>query len=122
GRRAEGWQGAVAAGREADVRYAFAAALVWYERALTWWDGVANPEDVSGLTRVNLLFAAADAAGASGRLERAADLAEQAARGAENPLARVEAFARSNAHLWAAGRTALLADIADAALAELDQV
>jgi DNA-binding NarL/FixJ family response regulator len=121
-RPTEALQWTVAAGRQADDRYAFAAALVWYERALTWWDGVAHPEEVSGLTRVNLLFAAADAAGASGRFERAADLAEQAARGAENPLARVEAFARSNAHLWAAGRTALLADIANAALAELDEV
>lgn len=73
------------------------------ERALELWDSVAGPEELSGMTRVQLLRVTAGALGAANRLDRAL------------------AFAREAAAQWpsddVAGRARMLGDLA---LSEFD--
>ena len=65
----------VASARRAEEAYAFEAAAGAYERALFWWDAVADAPTVAGVDHAALLLEAADAAGTAGHIERAADLA-----------------------------------------------
>src|SRR5256714_8398350 len=55
----------VAAGQQAQSRYAFEAACHAYQRALVWWDVVPNAAEIAGLDHAALLLDAADAAGAA---------------------------------------------------------
>jgi DNA-binding NarL/FixJ family response regulator len=61
----------VGAGLAADRARAFPEAHRHYERALRLWDQVSDPGRAAGLDRVELLTRAADAAGASGRIQHA---------------------------------------------------
>jgi DNA-binding CsgD family transcriptional regulator/tetratricopeptide (TPR) repeat protein len=123
-RPAEALKAAIAAAEHADRRYAFQAALTWYDRAQEWWREVDDPETVAGRTHTDLLFAHADAAGSAGALDRAAELSMQAIAtipGSE-PSAGVEAFTRSRAHLWAVRRSDEVRELAAVALEHLDAV
>lgn len=114
----------VAAARHARSRYAFDAAADAYDRALFWWSAADDPERVAGIDRAELLLRAADAAGAAGRVERAADLSELAldaslALGAERGA---DAAARVRALLWADDRHAVYASARAELEPRLDEV
>jgi DNA-binding NarL/FixJ family response regulator len=104
------WQ--LASARAAYEAYAFEAAAGAYERALFWWDGVADAADVVGVDHAALLLDAADAAGAAGHVERAADLAWSGVVGAFalDPGRGVEAAGRAHHLMWAANRAEELFD------------
>ncbi len=96
----------VAAAQRADASYAFEAAYQAYERALFWWGAVPDAVTVAATDHTKLLLEAADAAAYSGRIERAADLAqagleEACARSAEDG---VEAAGRAFPLMWTADR------------------
>jgi tetratricopeptide (TPR) repeat protein len=61
----------IQAGVAAEGAHAFAEAARHYERALQLWEQVSDPGRAARLDRVELLTKAADAAGASGRTQRA---------------------------------------------------
>jgi tetratricopeptide (TPR) repeat protein len=61
----------VGAGLAADRARAFPEAQRHYERALQLWEQVSDPGRAAGLDQIELLTRAADAAGASGRTQRA---------------------------------------------------
>ena len=69
---------AVRAGAEAERVYAFAEALAHDQRALALWNRVSDPEQRTGMDRVDLLRRAAHAADAVGDYRRAAGLVELA--------------------------------------------
>ena len=60
----------VTAGKQAHEAYAYEAAVADYERALVWWDAVADPVVVAGVDRATVLLRAADAAREGGSLDR----------------------------------------------------
>ena len=60
----------VTAGKHAHETYAFEAAVNDYERALVWWDAVADPVATAGVDRATVLLRAADAAREAGSVER----------------------------------------------------
>jgi len=98
----------VAAGEQAERRFAFEAAFDDYERALRWWDSVPDAAAVAGVDHAALLLDAADAAGLAGHIGRAGDLAqagldEACALGASRG---VEAAGRVYPLLWEADRAA----------------
>jgi DNA-binding CsgD family transcriptional regulator/tetratricopeptide (TPR) repeat protein len=112
----------VAAARAADDRYAPEAALLYYERALPRWGAVPDAADLVGSYR-DVLFAVADAAGASGQFDRAAELASAAVAETSAPEHAAENFERAAIHLWAVGRIDEANGLANVALdtsAELD--
>jgi DNA-binding CsgD family transcriptional regulator/tetratricopeptide (TPR) repeat protein len=111
----------VAAAELASSRFAFEAADALYERALHWWDRSHGHAGVT-VSRVDLLFAAADAAGDAGQLDRAAARAAEAVALARGPERVAEAFTRSQPHLWAVGRFGEIQALADEALAQIDQL
>ena len=96
----------VAAARQAQATYAFEAAFEAYERALVWWDAVADAAEVAGTDHAALLLEAADAAGLAGYPERAADLARSGLDESFTlDLTRgVEAAGRAYPLLWTADR------------------
>jgi DNA-binding CsgD family transcriptional regulator/tetratricopeptide (TPR) repeat protein len=104
----------VAMARHAEETYAFEAAYRSYERALFWWDGVADATEAAGRDHAALLLDAADAAALAGHIERAADLAwsglEEAC--ALAPTRGVEAAGRVYSVLWTADRAGELFDFA----------
>jgi DNA-binding CsgD family transcriptional regulator len=104
------WQ--VASARVAYEAYAFEAAAGAYERALFWWNGVADAADGVGIDHAALLLDAADAAGAAGHVERAADLAWSGVLEAFalEPGRGVEAAGRAHHLMWAANRAEELFD------------
>jgi DNA-binding CsgD family transcriptional regulator len=115
----------VAAAQRAEASYAFEAAYMAYERALFWWSAVDDPEAVTGIDHADLLLDAADAAGYSGRTERAADLGKAAVEEACTlDLERgIEASGRVYPLMWSAGRGPELYDFASRVLLpELDRV
>jgi DNA-binding CsgD family transcriptional regulator/tetratricopeptide (TPR) repeat protein len=61
----------VQAGLAADRAHAFPEAQRHYQRALELWEQVSDPGGAAGLDRVELLTRAADAAAASGQVQRA---------------------------------------------------
>jgi DNA-binding CsgD family transcriptional regulator len=96
----------VAAARHAEESYAFAASFESYERALVWWDAVADAAEVAGVDHAALLLEAADAAGLAGAIERAADLARAGLDEsfALNTDRGVDAAGRAYPLLWNADR------------------
>jgi DNA-binding CsgD family transcriptional regulator/tetratricopeptide (TPR) repeat protein len=108
-----------AAAEQAQRRYAFETALALYERALRWWTSATDAHASSAFTYAELLFGAADACGAAGRLDDAATLALRAIPEAPNPA---EAFSRARPHLWAVGRSEELASIEAEAMLRLDEL
>jgi DNA-binding CsgD family transcriptional regulator/tetratricopeptide (TPR) repeat protein len=68
----------VAAGLAAKNARAFAEAHRHYERALELWERVADPDQVTGLDRVELLARSAEAAALTGTTDHAIALLEQA--------------------------------------------
>jgi DNA-binding CsgD family transcriptional regulator/tetratricopeptide (TPR) repeat protein len=68
----------VAAGLAAKNARAFAEAQRHYERALELWERVADPDQVTGLDRVDLLARSAEAAALTGTTDHAIALLEQA--------------------------------------------
>jgi DNA-binding CsgD family transcriptional regulator len=113
----------VAAGEQAVLRYAFEAAFAAYERALAWWDVVAHATTSAGRDRVELLFAAANAAGLAGHIGRAADLARAAldTAAATAPDRCVDAVGRAYPLLWSADRAGELSPFTAAALPVLER-
>ncbi len=107
------WQLALA--RAAYEAYAFEAAASAYERTLFWWNGVDDAADVVGVDHAALLLDAADAAGAAGRVEQAADLAWAGVLEAfaNEPGRGVEAAGRANPLMWAANRAEELLRLRD---------
>jgi DNA-binding CsgD family transcriptional regulator len=104
----------VAAAQRAEARYAFDAAYEAYERALFWWDAVEDAASVAGIDHAALVLETADAAGYSGRIERAADLGRAALEEAcaVNPDRGVEAAGRVYPLMWTADRGPELYDFA----------
>jgi DNA-binding CsgD family transcriptional regulator len=102
----------VAAARAAYEAYAFEAAAAAFERALFWWEAVADAADQVGIDHAALLLEAADATGAAGQIERAADLAWAGVGEAYalDPGRGVEAAGRANPLMWAADRAEELFD------------
>jgi DNA-binding CsgD family transcriptional regulator/tetratricopeptide (TPR) repeat protein len=80
GRALRAW---VQAGRAADRIFAFAEARHHYEQALAVWDLVADPVGLAGLSRVDLLRRAAEAAYLGGDSDHAAALAREAIAGTD---------------------------------------
>jgi DNA-binding CsgD family transcriptional regulator len=96
----------VAAAQHAHEAYAFEAAFEAYERALFWWDAVADAEAVAGIDHAALLLDASDSAGFAGHIDRAANLAQE---GIDESFAidlnrGVDAAGRAYSVLWAADR------------------
>jgi DNA-binding CsgD family transcriptional regulator len=65
----------VAAGTDAEARYAYAAALQHYERALELWTATPDAAAVAGLPRLRVLQRASTCAARSGHHDRAIELA-----------------------------------------------
>ena len=115
----------VAAGQHAHETYAFEAAVADYERALVWWDAVADPVVAAGVDRAAVLLRAADAAREAGAVERAGELAWSAIDEAfDLGVDRgVEAAGRAWTHLWNANRSYELSALAqERVLPVLDRV
>jgi DNA-binding CsgD family transcriptional regulator/tetratricopeptide (TPR) repeat protein len=102
----------VAAAQHAHEAYAFEAAFEAYERALFWWDAVADAEAVAGIDHAALLLDASDSAGFAGHIDRGADLAQEAIDEAFMiDLNRgVDAAGRAYSVLWGADRAGTLFD------------
>lgn len=102
--RAGSWPEALAsaieAGEAARRTLAYGSAEVQYARALQSWPRVHDPEKVAGVTRVDLLLRAAEAARWSGDAERALAYAEEAGDRAGEPNERRATY------LWELGRRA----------------
>ena len=114
----------VAAGQHAHETYAFEATVADYERALVWWDAVADPVGAAGVDRAAVLLRAADAAAKRAR-RRAGDFARAAIDEAfDLGLDRgVEAAGRAWTHLWNANRSDELSAFAqERVLPVLDRV
>ena len=103
------------AGKHAHETYAFEAAVADYERALVWWDAVADPVVAAGVDRATVLLRAADAAREGGSLDRAGELAWSAIDEAfDLGVDRgVEAAGRAWTHLWNANRSDELSALAE---------
>ena len=115
----------VTAGKHAHETYAFEAAVADYERALVWWDAVADPVAAAGVDRATVLLRAADAAREAGSVERAGELAWSAIDEAfDLGVDRgVEAAGRAWTHLWNANRSYELSALAqERVLPVLDRV
>jgi tetratricopeptide (TPR) repeat protein len=96
----------VQAGWAADRAHAFPEAQGHYERALRLWAQVTDPGRVAGLDRVELLGRAADAAAASGQVQRALGLLttalDQLDR-ASDPVRAALLLMRLGGERWKAG-------------------
>ena len=105
----------VTAGKQAHEGYAYEAAVADYERALVWWDAVADPVVAAGADRSAVLLRAADAAREGGSLDRAGELAWSAIDEAfDLGVDRgVEAAGRAWTHLWDANRSYELSALAE---------
>ncbi len=104
----------VTAAKHARETYAYEAAVADYERALVWWDAVADPVVVAGVDRATVLLRAADAARDAGFVERAGELAWSAIDEAfDLGVDRgVEAAGRAWTYLWGANRSYELSALA----------
>ena len=94
----------VRAAEEAEAVLAPAAALRHLSAALRVWERVPEPVAVSGIDRIELTLRAAAAASAAGEHQRAASLAQDAARAAEDPAQAARAHERRGVYLFDAGR------------------
>jgi tetratricopeptide (TPR) repeat protein len=108
----------VQAGWAADRAHAFPEAQGHYERALRLWEQVTDPGRTAGLDRVELLTRAADAAAASGQVQRALGLLttalDQLDR-ASDPVRAALLLMRLGGERWRAGdEPACLASLEEA--------
>jgi DNA-binding CsgD family transcriptional regulator len=94
----------VRAAEEAEAVLAPAEALRHLSGALGWWERVPEPAAAAGMDRTELTLRAAAAASAAGELQRAASLAEDAARTAADPARAAHASERLGRYLFDAGR------------------
>ena len=94
----------VRAAEEAEAVLAPADALRHLSAALRVWERVPEPVAVSGIDRIELTLRAAAAASAAGEHQRAASLAQDAARAAEDPAQAARAHERRGVYLFDAGR------------------
>jgi DNA-binding CsgD family transcriptional regulator/tetratricopeptide (TPR) repeat protein len=96
----------VRAAGQAEAVLAPAEALRHLSSALALWERVPEPAAVTGTDRVELTLRAAAAAGATGEHQRAASLAQDAARtaDAEDPAQAARAYERFGTYLFYAGR------------------
>ena len=94
----------VRAAQEAEAVLAPADALRHLSAALRVWERVPEPVAVSGIDRIELTLRAAAAASAAGEHQRAASLAQDAARAAEDPAQAARAHERRGVYLFDAGR------------------
>ncbi|WP_030434608.1 ATP-binding protein [Actinoplanes subtropicus] len=101
GSRPEALASAVQAGEVAVRQLAFPSAEVQFSRALAVWRQVEDPQRRAGLSHVDLLVRAADAARWSGHVDRAVARIEEAV--AEAP-AEAGLRERLGSYLWEAGR------------------
>lgn len=118
GSRPEALASAVAAGEQAMRTFAFRSAAIQFDRALSLWRRVTDPERVAGLSRVRLLVEAAEAARWSGHADQALTRIEEAATevGADRP----ELMERRATYLWEMGRRKEAGEVYRAAAAMLD--
>ncbi len=95
----------VAAGIAVEERFAYASALVHYERALALWSDVADAEEVAGQTLGFIMLRGASSAARAGEFERAVELARKLIAEVEADEQLIE-LARSSLrwYLWEAGR------------------
>ncbi|MGI5244999.1 helix-turn-helix transcriptional regulator [Dactylosporangium sp. CA-139066] len=109
GRWPEALAAAVRAGRAAEQTLAFPSAELQFARALQLWDDVADAEQRTGLSRVRVLTAAANAARWSGHIAKAVEHA-QAAIALVDPAVDPDLAGllheRLANHLWEVGRSA----------------
>jgi DNA-binding NarL/FixJ family response regulator len=97
----------VRAASEAEAVLAPAEALHHLQRALALWERVPEPATVAGIDQAELTLRAAAAASAAGEHQRAASLAQDAARTAEaaaDPARAARAHERRGNYLFDAGR------------------
>jgi DNA-binding NarL/FixJ family response regulator len=96
----------VQAAEEAEVVLAPAEALHHLSTALGLWELVPEPAAAAGMDRVELTLRAAAAASAAGNLQRAASLAQDAARATAttDPARAASAYERLGLYLFVAGR------------------
>ncbi|UQU64288.1 AAA family ATPase [Couchioplanes caeruleus] len=99
---------AVQAGRAAVRTLAFPSAEVQFQRALELWPRVPDAESRAGMSRVELLAAAADAARWAGHVEPAVEHIRRAVTeaGDAEPDRLGELHERLGSYLWEAGRRA----------------
>ncbi|MEV6415098.1 AAA family ATPase [Kribbella sp. NPDC051718] len=100
---------AVQAGQLAARTLAFPSAEVQYGRALQLWRQVADPEELAGVGRVQLLIEAADAARWSGHVDRAVEYIREAIEettAGSTTDRRAELQERLATYLWEAGQKA----------------
>ena len=96
----------VQAGLAADRAHAFPEAQRHYQRALELWEQVGDPGRAAGLDRVELVTRAADAAAASGQVQRALGLLTTALDlldPTDDPVRVALLLMRLGAQRWAAG-------------------
>jgi DNA-binding CsgD family transcriptional regulator/tetratricopeptide (TPR) repeat protein len=101
-------QASVAAGQAAWRSYAFAEARRHFERALDLWDNVSDAEGLAGLSRVELIGAAADSANGQGDPERASAHSRDALARLDpevDPVATALTYERLGRFLWVLGKT-----------------
>ncbi|HET7519754.1 MAG TPA: AAA family ATPase, partial [Actinomycetes bacterium] len=97
----------VRAAEEAEAVLAPAEALRHLSNALRLWERVPEPAAVAGMDRIELTLRAAAAASAAGEHQRAATLAQDAARAASatvDPTQAARAYERFGMYLFYAGR------------------
>jgi DNA-binding CsgD family transcriptional regulator len=102
-------QATVEAGLAAEEVYAHAEALTQYERALTLWDRVEDPEQIAGTDAVTLRARAAEAASALGEPLPAAHMIERALEDvdpASQPVRAGLLRERLGRYSWIGGDTA----------------
>ncbi len=96
----------IAASRFATSVYAHVDALRQAERAVELWDEAPDPEDTTGLERVDVLRLAAEAANNSGKSSRAVELWRMALAEVDedaDPLAAALLHSKLAYNLWTAG-------------------
>ena len=96
----------IAASRFATSVYAHVDALRQAERAVELWDEAPDPEDATGLERVDVLRLAAEAANNSGKSSRAVELWRMALAEVDedaDPLAAALLHSKLAYNLWTAG-------------------
>ncbi len=122
GDRARALGGFVAAAAAAQAAYAWAVALAHYERALRLWPSVPDATSRSGMSHVELLRRAAEAALAAGEVDRAARLAEEAMAAVDPetaPLCAAGVLMLQGRIRWVAGDLAAACAVYDRAAALL---
>jgi DNA-binding CsgD family transcriptional regulator/tetratricopeptide (TPR) repeat protein len=104
GNRERALAASVTAGRDAAVVWAFVESESQYSRALALWQHVEDPERLTGMTRLELLNRAADAARWSGHVDRAIEWTREALAASDGSM-RAAAYERLGRYLSDAGNS-----------------